>query len=121
MAKARAAAAVSGGSVRETSERSDALAGAQVIYAKEWGSTTHYGDAEGDAMLRARLADWCVTPQWFEPADPDCRLMHCLPVRRNVAITDAVLDGPRSIVRHEAYNRMTAQMAVLHRMLSQGA
>jgi len=120
MAKARAAAAASGGSVRETSERGEALAGAQVLYAKEWGSTAHYGDAEGDALLRAQLTDWCVTPEWFEPADPQCRLMHCLPVRRNVAIADTVLDGPRSIVRHEAYNRMTAQMAVLHRMLSQG-
>lgn len=120
MAKAQAAATASGGSVRETSDRGDALAGAHVLYAKEWGSTARYGDAEGDALLRAQLAGWCVTPEWFEPADPGCRLMHCLPVRRNVAIADAVLDGPRSIVRHEAYNRMTAQMAVLHRMLSQG-
>ena len=43
--------------------------------------------------------------------------MHCLPVRRNVAVADEVLDGPRSIVRHEAYNRLTAQMAVLYRLL----
>ncbi|MBX3693962.1 MAG: N-acetylornithine carbamoyltransferase [Steroidobacteraceae bacterium] len=118
IAKARAAADAAGGSVRETSERDDALAGAHVLYAKEWGSTTHYGDAEGDAKLRAKLADWCVTPDWFGRADPACRFMHCLPVRRNVAVTDAVLDGPRSIVQREAYNRMTAQMAVLHRMLS---
>lgn len=120
MDRARAAAAASGGSVRETASRAEALAGAHVLYAKEWGSTAHYGDVEGDASLRAGLGDWCVTPEWFAGTDADCKFMHCLPVRRNVAVADAVLDGPRSIVRHEAYNRMTAQMAVLHRMLSQG-
>jgi len=118
MAKAQAAAAAAGGSVSETDQRDAALAGADVLYAKEWGSTAHYGDPEGDARLRARLEDWRVTPQWFERAGADCKFMHCLPVRRNVAVTDAVLDGPRSIVQREAYNRMTAQMAVLHQMLS---
>jgi ornithine carbamoyltransferase len=44
--------------------------------------------------------------------------MHCLPVRRNVAVVDAVLDSPRSVVVREAYNRMPAQMAVLHRLLA---
>ncbi len=82
---------------------------------------SHYGDAEGDARLRAQLTDWCVTPGWFETRAPDCRLMHCLPVRRNVAVADEVLDGPRSVVQREAYNRLPAQMAVLHRMLRKGA
>jgi ornithine carbamoyltransferase len=45
--------------------------------------------------------------------------MHCLPVRRNVAIADAVLDGPRAVVRRQAYNRLPAQMAVLYRLLKQ--
>ena len=120
MEKARAAAAAAGGSVRETANRAEALAGAHVIYAKEWGSTAHYGDVEGDAGLRAALGDWRVTPEWFATTAAECKFMHCLPVRRNVAVADAVLDGPRSIVQREAYNRMTAQMAVLHRMLSQG-
>jgi ornithine carbamoyltransferase len=44
--------------------------------------------------------------------------MHCLPVRRNVAVSDEVLDGPRSIVLREAHNRLAVQMAVLHRMLA---
>lgn len=118
MDKARAAAAASGGSVRETQDRSEALAGAHVLYAKEWGSTTHYGDSAGDAALRANLADWCVREDWFTGAAADCKFMHCLPVRRNVAVADEVLDGPRSIVLHEAHNRLTAQMAVLHRLLA---
>jgi ornithine carbamoyltransferase len=118
MDKARAAANAAGGSLRETSNRDEALAGAQVIYAKEWGSTTHYGDAEGDARLRAGLADWCVRSDWFATTAPDCRFMHCLPVRRNVAVADEVLDGPHSVVLREAYNRLPAQMAVLHRLLA---
>jgi N-acetylornithine carbamoyltransferase len=118
MDKARAAAAASGGSVSETDDRAEALSGTQVLYAKEWGSPRHYGNAEAEAVLRASLGDWTVREGWFERADPACRFMHCLPVRRNVAVADEVLDGPRSVVRHEAFNRMVVQMAVLHRLLS---
>jgi N-acetylornithine carbamoyltransferase len=117
MDKARRAASLSGGSLRETADRDDALNGAQVLYAKEWGSTAHYGDTEGDSRLRARLTDWCVREDWFSRAAADCRLMHCLPVRRNTAIADEILDGPRSAVLKEAHNRMAVQMAVLYRML----
>jgi ornithine carbamoyltransferase len=59
-----------------------------------------------------------VDESWFANARPEARFMHCLPVRRNVAVADALLDGPRSVVLREAYNRMPAQMAVLHRLLS---
>jgi N-acetylornithine carbamoyltransferase len=118
MDKARRAAAASGGSVRETADRDAALTGAHVVYAKEWGATQCYGDHEADARLRAHLADWCVRENWFTRAAADCRLMHCLPVRRNTAVADEVLDGPRSIVLREAQNRLSVQMAVLHRMLT---
>jgi N-acetylornithine carbamoyltransferase len=121
MQKAQAAAERSGGSVQETSDREAALRGAHVVYAKEWGCTSRYGDNEADAQLRAGLSDWCVRPDWFDAAAADCHFMHCLPVRRNVAVADEVLDGPRSVVKPQAFNRLTAQMAVLHRMLaSQG-
>jgi N-acetylornithine carbamoyltransferase len=118
MQKAAAAAAAAGGSVRETHDRDDALTGAHVVYAKEWGSTSHYGNAEIDARQRTSLADWCVRDTWFSRAAVDCKLMHCLPVRRNVAVADEVLDGRRSVVQREAYNRMVVQTAVLHRLLS---
>jgi N-acetylornithine carbamoyltransferase len=117
MAKARAAAAASGGSVAETSERDAALAGADILYAKEWGSTVHYGDEAADAALRAHLKNWCVRNGWLERMGAEARVMHCLPVRRNVAIADEVLDGARSIVQRQAWNRLTAQMAVLYRLL----
>ncbi len=117
MAKARAAAAASGGSVTETSERAAALAGADILYAKEWGSTAHYGDEAADAALRVHLKNWCVRNSWLERMGAEARVMHCLPVRRNVAIADEVLDGARSIVQRQAWNRLTAQMAVLYRLL----
>ncbi len=116
MEKARQAAASSGGSLRETTDRGEALAGAHVVYAKEWGSPLHYGDSEAEAKLRGNLNDWCVTDSWFKTAAPGSHFMHCLPVRRNVAVADEVLDGPRSVVVREAYNRMVVQMAVLYKM-----
>jgi len=119
MEKARLAARESGGSVTETSDRAAALAGASVLYAKEWGTTRYYGDVEADLRLRAELSDWCVRERWFDRALPDAKLMHCLPVRRNVAVADEVLDGPRALVAREAFNRMPVQMAVLHRMMAQ--
>ena len=59
----------------------------------------------------------CATPG-SRSAAVDCKLMHCLPVRRNVAVADEVLDGRRSVVQREAYNRMVVQTAVLHRLLA---
>jgi N-acetylornithine carbamoyltransferase len=118
MEKARLAARDAGGSVTETSDRGAAMNGASVLYAKEWGTTTYYGDVEADSKLRADLSDWCVREPWFDRALPDAKLMHCLPVRRNVAVADEVLDGPRAVVKREAFNRLPVQMAVLHRMLA---
>ncbi len=117
MSLSKTAAESAGGSVRETDDRSLAMAGAHVIYAKSWSSTKHYGDRAQDEALRRELNDWCVDEPWFENAQSDCRFMHCLPVRRGVVVSEPVLDGPRSVVIHEARNRMLAQMAVLHQML----
>jgi len=117
MDKARAAAKASGGSVTETTDRAAALKGARVIYAKEWGSPQHYGDVEAESRMREYLNDWCVKDSWFKNTAEDCHLMHCLPVRRNVAVDDEVLDSARSVVIQEAFNRMVVQMAVLYRLL----
>jgi len=117
MQRARRAARASGGSVRESAERGEALRGADVLYVKEWGATEGYGDPAADRERRRALTDWCVRSDWFARASPECHLMHCLPVRRNTAIADEVLDGPRSVVLREAYNRLPVQMAVLHQML----
>jgi len=117
MAKAKKAAEASGGSICETDNRREAMESAQVIYAKSWSSTRHYGDIVEDRKSRQKFVDWCVDESWFEFAARDCRFMHCLPVRRGVVVSDAILDGPRSVVIHEARNRMLTQMAVLHQMM----
>ena len=117
MSKAKQAAEEAGGSVRESTDRDDAMQGAHIIYAKSWSSTDHYGDRVADEELRRELDHWCVDESWFSTAQQECRFMHCLPVRRGVVVQDEILDGPRSVVIQEARNRMLAQMAVLHQML----
>jgi N-acetylornithine carbamoyltransferase len=121
MDKARNAAAASGGSVRESEDRVEAMQDAQIIYAKSWSSTQAYGNKKADLDLRRELEHWCVDEPWFDNAADDCRFMHCLPVRRGVVVSEPVLDGPRSVVIQEARNRMLAQMAVLHQMLGSGS
>ncbi len=118
MARARRAADLSGGSVAETSDARDALNGAHVVYAKAWSSAKHYGNDDAERELKKDLAHWCVTESWFEGATPECRFMHCLPVRRGVVVTPNVLEGPRSLVIQQARNRMWAQMAILHSILA---
>jgi hypothetical protein len=73
-------------------------------------STRHYGDRRCRCeKLRRELQDWTVDESWFETGRADCRFMHCLPVRRNVAVADRILDGPRSVVLQEAHNRMVGR------------
>jgi len=118
MDKACQAASQSGGSVNETSERSVAMHGCQVIYANSWASARHYGNKHAEDEIKPELGEWCVDESWFETAAKGCRFMHCMPIRRGVSVTDSVLDGPRSVVIAEAHNRMLVQMSLLHRMLS---
>jgi len=118
MDKARQAAAVSGGSVTESDDRSSAMQGSQVVYANSWASARHYGNRRAEDKIKPELQDWCVDEPWFDNAASDCRFMHCLPARRGVTVTDRILDGPRSVVITEARNRMLVQMALLHQMLS---
>jgi N-acetylornithine carbamoyltransferase len=118
MDKARQAAALSGGSVVETDDRSSAMQDCQVLYVNSWASARHYGDRRAEDKIKPELHDWCVDEPWFENANCDSRFMHCLPVRRGVTATDRILDGSRSVIIAEARNRMLVQMALLHQMLS---
>ncbi|HEX4050844.1 MAG TPA: N-acetylornithine carbamoyltransferase [Steroidobacteraceae bacterium] len=106
-----------GGAVEETSDVRHAMQDADVVYVKEWANTAHYGNEAADAEARGALKHWCLNEDWFAAAPRGCRLMHCLPVRRNVAVADGLLDGPRSVVQRQAYNRLPAQMAVLYQLL----
>ena len=118
MRRARAIAAASGASIRETSDRAQAMDGAHVLYAKSWSSPDLYGRPAPEAAARAgRRDEWGVRESWFATARPDARFLHCLPVRRNVKVADEILDGPRSEVIREAGNRMHAQKALLIELL----
>ncbi len=119
MERARRLAAASGGSVETTADRDAAMAGAHVLYAKSWGAPAFYGRPEEEAPLRRRHRDWCVDEPWFRAAAKGARFMHCLPVRRNVKVTDAVLDGPRSAVLIQAANRLHVQKALMLEMLEE--
>ncbi|MCA9002726.1 MAG: acetylornithine carbamoyltransferase, partial [Planctomycetes bacterium] len=113
--QAEALATENGGSLTITHDRGAALRDAHVVYAKSWGSLATWGNAEAESTQRAPLRDWCVTEASMPP---QAHFMHCLPVRRNVIATDAVLDGPNSLILEQAENRLHAQTALLETLLS---
>ena len=102
----------SGGTLTVTEDLGRAYEGVEAVYAKSWGSLADYGKPEAEGQRRSRLKDWRVTEDRMRRGK-DAFFMHCLPVRRNVVVDDAVLDGPRSAVLDEAENRLHAQRAVL--------
>lgn len=95
----------------------EAFDSADVIYAKSWGGKEFYGNAAADIERRAGLrSGWQVTEAKMNLTNNGL-FMHCLPVRRNVVVSDAVLDSPRSIVIDEAENRLHVQKAILAELL----
>lgn len=121
MSSVRAVAKACGGSVSETEDMRAAAEGADVIYAKSWGSLAHFGDAAAEAELRSPHRGWCVDVPLMESTRGGCGIfMHCLPVRRNVVVTDGVLQGPWSAVVDQAENRLHAQRALLLSLLGGG-
>lgn len=101
-----------GGSVSVSHDRASALAGAAAVYVKSWGALDAFGRPDDERALRTPHRHWRMT-------DPGRSLvMHCLPVRRNVEIDDAVLDGSNSAVYDQAENRLHVQRALLLELLS---
>lgn len=88
----------------------EAFKDADFIYAKNWSSYTDYG------KIISQDISWMVTPDKMALTN-DARFMHCLPVRRNQVVSDAVLDGPNSIVIPQANNRTYATQAILTKIL----
>ncbi len=87
-----------------------AFEGADFIYAKNWASYREYG------KILSKDFGWTVDEEKMALTN-DARFMHCLPVRRNVIVTDGVLDGPSSIVVEEAANREISAQTVLKMIL----
>lgn len=101
-----------GGSVQETDDVEAAYRGARVVCAKAWGSLDYYGRFEREACDKESLREgWTVDEDKMARAD-DAVFMHCLPVRRNVVVSDGVLNSSRSRVVEEAENRLWTAAAV---------
>lgn len=88
-----------------------ALEGADFVYVKNWSSYRDYG------KVLCTDADWMLTERHLDPTN-HAKVMHCLPLRRNVELSDEILDGPHSLVQMQAANRVFAAQAVLKRMLT---
>ena len=93
-----------------THNQNEALKDADFVYVKNWSTYTDYG----------RI--YCNDPKWMLTNEKlsltnNAKVMHCLPVRRNVELSDEILDGPNSIVTQQASNRVWAAQAVLSEIL----
>jgi N-acetylornithine carbamoyltransferase len=100
-----------------SSDIDEAFEGAQVVYAKSWGSKEFYGASEKDMAERAQYrGKWIVNEERMARTNSGI-FMHCLPVRRNVIVTDGVIDSPASVVIDEAENRLHAQKAIMKKLI----
>src|SRR3569623_1783166 len=93
-----------------THNQGEALADADFIYVKNWSAYEPYG------KVFSGYEDWMLTNAKLKGTN-NAKVMHCLPVRRNLELSDDILDGPHSAVVHEAGNRVWAAQAVLKQML----
>lgn len=93
-----------------THNQEEALQDADFVYVKNWSSWQDYG------KILTRDPAWMLTLEHLKRSRA-AKVMHCLPVRRNVEISDEVLDSPHSLVQQQAGNRLWAAQAVLKRML----
>jgi N-succinyl-L-ornithine transcarbamylase len=94
-----------------THHQDEALKNADFVYVKNWSTYNDYGKIyESDPK-------WMLTNKKLELTN-HAKVMHCLPVRRNVELSDEILDGPNSIITQEAANRVWAAQAVLSEILT---
>jgi N-acetylornithine carbamoyltransferase len=106
-----------GGSVSVTNEIEEAFVGVDVVYAKSWGSKAFYGALEKDMAARAQYRGKWIVDERKMACTNSALFMHCLPVRRNVIVTDGVIDSSASVVIDEAENRLHVQKAILTKLL----
>jgi N-acetylornithine carbamoyltransferase len=106
-----------GGSLSVTDDVDEAFEGVEVVYAKSWGSRRFYGAPERDMEARAPHRSSWIVDAGKMARTRDALFMHCLPVRRNVIVTDEVIDSKASVVIDEAENRLHAQKAIMTNVL----
>ena len=98
------------GDIKVEYDQNKAFEGADFIYAKNWSSYADYGE------ILSKDRSWTVTPEKMMLTN-NAKFMHCLPVRRNMIVSDEVLDGPSSIVVDEAENRVYSAQTILKMIL----
>ncbi|MGE5108484.1 MAG: acetylornithine carbamoyltransferase [Sphingobacteriales bacterium] len=91
--------------------QNEALKDADYVYVKNWSTYSDYG------KIYCNDPGWMLTQEKIKLTN-DAKVMHCLPVRRNVELSDEILDSANSIVTHQASNRVWAAQAVLSEMLN---
>ena len=104
--------AENGGSLQVSHDIADAYAGADVVYAKSWGALPYFGRWDAEQPLRDAHRHFIVDEAKMALTN-NAVFSHCLPLRRNVKATDAVMDSPRCIAIDEAENRLHVQKAVM--------
>ena len=109
---AQALADPHGATVTTTDDLDAAVDGADVVYAKSWGGPLVYRDPDREATARTRRTDWRITEARMAQTREGA-FLHCLPVRRNVVVDDAVMDGPHACHLDQAEYRLHAQKALL--------
>lgn len=98
------------GNAKVERDQMKAFEGADFIYAKNWASYEHYG------QILSKDMSWTIGARQMAVTD-NAYFMHCLPVRRNMIVTDEVIDSPQSLVIPEAANRVVSAQVVMKRML----
>ncbi|MEO6968787.1 MAG: N-acetylornithine carbamoyltransferase [Rhodanobacteraceae bacterium] len=112
MEAARENAQANGGSLRVSHDIEDSYRGARVVYAKSWGALPYFGRWQQEKPIRDAHKHFIVDEAKMALTD-NALFSHCLPLRRNVKVTDAVMDSPNCIAIDEAENRLHVQKAVM--------
>jgi len=117
MAAARKQAEHAGGSFTVTHEIDEGYRGAHMVYAKSWGAIPYFGRWDEEKAIRDEYRHFIVDEEKMLKTDR-AYFSHCLPMRRNVKATDAVVDSDRSLIIEEAENRLHVQKAVMATLIS---
>ena len=120
MEAGRRNAAENGGALRVSHDIEDAYRGAEVVYAKSWGALPYFGKWEGEKPIRDRYKHFIVDEAKMALTRNGI-FSHCLPLRRNIKATDAVMDAPYCFAIDEAENRLHVQKAIMTRILAMNA
>jgi N-acetylornithine carbamoyltransferase len=111
-------AGANGGSVTVTHEIEAGYEGADIVYAKSWGALPYFGRWEEEKPIRDRYQGFIVDSAKMAMTN-DAVVSHCLPMRRNVKMTDEVFDSPNCMAYEEAENRLHVQKAIMTTLIGQ--